>query len=35
VTFGFHGAEVAHSEPDAVIHDIRDLPAALGHTSAG
>lgn len=35
VTFGFHGAEVAHAEPDAVIHDIRDLPAALGYTAPG
>lgn len=31
VTFGFHGADVAHAEPDALIDDIRHLPAALGH----
>ncbi len=34
VTFGFHGADVAHAEPDAVIDHIRDLPAALGYGGA-
>lgn len=34
-TFGFHGADVALAAPDALIDDIRDLPAALGHDSRG
>jgi pyrophosphatase PpaX len=33
-TFGFHGADVAQAGPDALIHDIRELPAALGHRAS-
>lgn len=31
VLYGFHGAALAQSQPDHLVHDIRDLPAIILH----